>query len=154
MIADHHYHFEALWQVPCPLPQAFEVLHDVDAYAHWWPQVRRCEPAGEGAHRAAIRSLLPVTLNLLLTAQVADPVEGVLRVGLADDLTGFAQWTLTWEGETTTAAHWTQDVYLTHEHLQRLPVTNRTLLRLNHAHMMRSGEAGLRRWLTRRPTTV
>lgn len=150
MMAPHRYHFEHVWQVPLPLEQAYEVLHDVDRYPQWWPQIRTCEPLGEGVRRCAIRSLVPVTLDVVLTDQVSDPVQGVLRVGLSEDLEGYAQWQLSWEGGTTTAARWTQDVFLTHEHLERLPVTGRRLLTLNHTHMMRSGEVGLRRWLSRR----
>ncbi|AKT50625.1 SRPBCC family protein [Arsenicicoccus sp. oral taxon 190] len=154
MIALHHYHFEHVWQVPLPLEQAYAVLDDVDSYAAWWPQIRSCQPLDGDRRRLGIRSLLPVTLDVVLTGQVGDLDQGVLRVGLSEDLEGYAQWQLSWQGDTTTAARWTQDVHLTHEKLQRLPITSHRLLRLNHAHMMRSGEAGLRRWLERRPVTA
>lgn len=106
------YRFEHVWQVPRPLDEAFAVLRDVDAYAQWWPQIRRCEHLGATQRRCAIRSVLPVTLDVVLTEEVVDPEAHLLRVSLAGDLEGFAQWQLTWAGSTTTAATWTQQVTL------------------------------------------
>ena len=98
-----------------------------------------------------MRSLIPVTLKIVATKQILDRDNGVLRVGLAQDLVGYAQWDLSWQGDTTTAARWTQDVYLTNQHLERMPVTSHRLLRINHTHMMRAGEQGLRKYLAVRP---
>lgn len=150
MMAPHHYHFDHVWQVPLPLGEAYDVLADVDGYEQWWPQIRATEPLTDDARRLSVRSLIPVTLKIVATKQILDREAGLLRVGLAQDLVGYAQWDLSWQGDTTTAARWTQDVYLTNQHLERMPVTSHRLLRINHTHMMRAGEQGLRRYLALR----
>ncbi|MCH8611522.1 SRPBCC family protein [Arsenicicoccus dermatophilus] len=143
----HHYRFEQVWQVPLPLRPAFEILRDVDGYDRWWPQVRQVQRVGPDEVRMTLRSGLPVALRVVLSRQVEDPDSGVLRVGLTGDLTGWAMWQLTWEGETTTAARWSQECDLTHPRLARLPAATRPAFELNHVHMMRAGEAGLRKHL-------
>ena len=66
---------------------------------------------------------------------------------IAGDLQGWSAWQLNAEGAAT-RARFSQEVQVTVPMLKRVPVAIRPLLRGNHAHMMRSGERGLRKYLT------
>jgi len=96
--------------------------------------------------RVWIRSLLPYTLDLVLTRAVQDEERGILRVDIDGDLQGWCAWQLTTEGAVT-LIRFSQEVKVTVPMLQRAPLAIRPLLRGNHAHMMRSGERGLRTYL-------
>ncbi len=66
---------------------------------------------------------------------------------VAGDLQGWCAWQVTSEG-TGTRAVFSQEVEVTSPMLRRAPFAIRPLLRGNHTHMMRSGERGLRGYLT------
>jgi len=96
--------------------------------------------------RVRIRSLLPYTLDLVLVRAAEDEANGILRVHIDGDLQGWCAWQIVAEGAVT-QARFSQEVQVTVPMLQRVPFAVRPLLRGNHAHMMRSGEQGLRRYL-------
>ena len=141
------YRFDNLWHLHAPREQVYAALADVDSYLLWWPQIREIHRIDDDSGRVRIRSLLPYTLNLVLARAVQDERRGVLRVDVAGDLRGWCAWQLTAEGAET-RARYSQEVEVTVPLLQRAPFALRPLLRGNHAHMMRSGERGLRRYLT------
>jgi len=121
----------------------YAVLADVDGYLRWWPQIREIHRINEASGRVRVRSILPYTLNLVLTRAVEDEPHGILKVDIDGDLRGWSAWQFSSEG-TGTRAEFTQEVEVTVPVLQRAPFAVRPLLRGNHAHMMRSGERGLR----------
>jgi len=125
----------------------YEALAYVEGYEHWWPQVREVHRIDGDSGRVRIRSLLPYTLDLVLARAVQDEARGILRVDVAGDLLGWCAWQFTAE-VAGTRARFSQEVEVTVPLLQRAPFAIRPLLRGNHAHMMRSGERGLRRYLT------
>jgi uncharacterized protein YndB with AHSA1/START domain len=141
------YRFDNVWQLRAPREQVYAALASVEGYERWWPQVREIHRIDADSGRVRIRSLLPYTLNLVLARAVQDERRGVLRVDVAGDLRGWCAWQLTAEGAET-RARYSQEVEVTVPLLQRAPFALRPLLRGNHAHMMRSGERGLRRYLT------
>lgn len=86
--------FSHTWRVNAAPDVVFDVLADVDGYPRWWPQVKSVERIDESSGRAIVRSLLPYRLHLVMTREIEDRESGVLRVRLAEDLIGFAQFTV------------------------------------------------------------
>lgn len=141
------YRFDNLWHLRAPRDQVYAALAYVEGYERWWPQVREIHRIDVESGRVRIRSLLPYTLDLILTRAVQDEARGILRVDVAGDLQGWCAWQFTAEGAGT-HARFSQEVEVTVPLMQRAPLVLRPLLRGNHAHMMRSGERGLRKHLT------
>ena len=141
------YRFDTLWNLLAPQEQVYSALAGVEDYERWWPQIREVHRIDADSGRVRIRSLLPYTLDLVLARAVQDEARGILRVDIAGDLQGWCAWELTPEG-VGTRAQFSQEVQVTVPMLQRAPFAIRPLLRGNHAHMMRSGERGLRKYLT------
>lgn len=140
------YRFDNEWRIPAPCEQVFAALADVEGYERWWPQVREIHWIDADRGGVRIRSLLPYTLDLVLTRDTQDEARGILRVLVAGDLQGWCAWQLTGE-RTGTRARFSQEVEVTSPMLRLAPFAIRPLLRGNHAHMMRSGERGLRGYL-------
>ena len=141
------YRFDNEWHLRAPSEQVYAALADVERYELWWPQIREIHWIDADSGTVRVRSVLPYTLDLVLTRDAQDEAHGILRVLVAGDLHGWCAWRLTSEG-TGTRAVFSQEVGVTSPMLGRAPFAIRPLLRGNHAHMMRSGERGLRRYLT------
>ncbi|HEY8654808.1 MAG TPA: SRPBCC family protein [Dermatophilaceae bacterium] len=141
------YRFDNLWHLRAPREKVYAALADVEEYQHWWPQVREIHRIDGDSGRVRIRSLLPYTLDLVLARAAQDEANGILRVHIDGDLQGWCAWQIVVEGAVT-HAQFSQEVEVTSPMLRRAPFAIRPLLRGNHAHMMRSGEHGLRRYLT------
>jgi hypothetical protein len=141
------YRFDNQWQLRAPSQQVYVALAEVEDYQQWWPQIRQIQRIDDNSGRVRIRSLLPYPLDLVLARAVEDEARGILRVDIAGDLQGWCGWQLVARGQVTTA-RFSQEVHVMVPMLQRVPFAIRPLLRGNHAHMMRSGERGLRRYLT------
>src|SRR5665647_791198 len=140
------YRFDNLWHLRASREQVYAALADVEGHERWWPQIREVHRIDGDSGRVRIRSLLPYTLDLVLARAVQDEARGILRVDIAGDLQGWCAWQLSAE-EAGTRAQFSQEVQVTAPMLQRVPFAIRPLLRGNHAHMMRSGECGLRTYL-------
>jgi carbon monoxide dehydrogenase subunit G len=141
------YRFDNEWHVRAPRDQVYATLADVEGYERWWPQVREIHRIDPTKGRVRVRSLLPYTLDLVLARAVEDEAHGILRVDITGDLLGWCGWRVSDAGAGT-RARFSQEVEVTAPILMRAPFAIRPLLRGNHAHMMRSGERGLRRHLT------
>lgn len=142
--------FRHIWRLAAAPDRVHAVLADGDRYADWWPQIRSVTPLSvdEGLVRA--RSLLPYTLSMRLRRLESDPDAGRLEVAITGDLTGWARWTLGPDvGVRGTRAAYAQEVVVTAPRLARFAPHTGPILRANHAWMMRSGERGLRRHLSR-----
>ncbi len=97
----------------------------------------------DGAAQVAVRSLLPLTLHVVISAEVDDPSQGVLRVRIEGDLSGWAEWRI--QGTADGAvAHYRQQVAVTRPWLAVLAQLVAPALRANHRWMMRSGHRALR----------
>ncbi|WP_169795359.1 SRPBCC family protein [Kribbia dieselivorans] len=136
------------WQLSAPSDAVVAVLAAVDAYDQWWPQIRRIERIDEASGWAYVRSVMPVTLRLRLTRETEDRAAGLLRVRLDGDLVGWCQWCVEPSGGGSVAT-FTEEVSVKHPVLRRFVGVpgGDWMMRANHAAMMRSGRAGLRRWL-------
>jgi hypothetical protein len=143
------FHFHHEWALPARPTRVFDALADVERYAVWWPQVRAAERIDEESGRTAIRSFLPYTLDLVLRREVEDAASGHLRVGVSGDLQGWCQWRIRSadNGIRDAVAEFDQEAVLTPRLLARTANVTGPLLRANHAWMMRSGRAGLARYL-------
>ncbi|MFX4273103.1 SRPBCC family protein [Propionibacteriaceae bacterium Y1685] len=130
-----HIRFEDQWLINIP----YEVLHarlaDLARYPDWWPEVRAIARTGEDSALALIRSRLPYTLVVELTAARQRP--GVMETSLQGDLTGWARWTLI-EQSTGTLLIFEQEVDVHGAVLRVAAALVRPLLRWNHDQMMRS----------------
>ena len=140
------YRFDNEWHLRAPCAQVYAALADVEGYERWWPQIREIHWIDADSGTVRVRSLLPYTLDLVLTRDAQDEAHGILRVLVDCDLHGWCAWQLTPEG-TGTRAVFSQEVEVASPMLRRAPFAIRALLRGSHAHMMRSGERGLRRYL-------
>lgn len=141
--------FRHEWPVPAPVEVVTAVLADIEGYPRWWPQVRSVEPIDDVSGRGRIRSLLPLTLRLVLVREIEDREAGVLRVVLSGDLQGWARWTVRATPDGRSVATFEQEVEVA-GHLTRAAALAPTLLRANHAWMMRQGRRGLARELSPR----
>jgi uncharacterized protein YndB with AHSA1/START domain len=141
------YRFDNEWHLAASLERVYAALADVERYQRWWPQVREIHRLDAATGRVRVRSLLPYTLDLVLARDVEDEDQGILRVDLTGDLRGWCAWHLTPKG-TGTRALFSQEVEVEAPLLQSVSFAVRPLLRGNHAFMMRSGERGLRRYLS------
>lgn len=138
--------FRDRWTLPADVGTVFGVLADIDRYPLWWPQVRRAERIDADRGHAFVRSLMPWTLDLVLTREVEDPVVGLLRVGITGDLEGWCQWRLTPGrvlGAASTVADFSQEAVVTAAGLSRLAGVAAPVMRANHDWMMRGGRRGL-----------
>jgi hypothetical protein len=141
------YRFDNLWRLPAPRERVYAVLADVDGYTRWWPQVREIHRIDADSGQVRIRSVLPYTLDLVLTRALEDQPGGILRVDIEGDLVGWCAWQVIAEGSGT-QAQFSQEVEVTAALLQKAPFAVRPMFRANHAYMMRAGERALASYLS------
>jgi hypothetical protein len=138
------YRFEHAWRVPLPREWLFDVLADVAGYPAWWPQVRAVARVDDDTAHVVARSLLPYSLDLVLTRAVEDRGSGVLEARIDGQLAGWSRWRLDAEGETT-ALRYEQEVLTPGRLMTAASSVARPALEANHAWMMRGGRRGLLR---------
>lgn len=144
----HRYVFRSEWRIPAPPDEVYATLADVESYPTWWHQVRGARWLDDNSGELVCRSLLPYDLRFVITREVEDPVGRVLRGRLVGDLTGESQWTIGAEDGGSLAV-FDENVAVGSGMLRAAGLVARPALKFNHALMMRSGEAGLRRHLAR-----
>ena len=133
--------FHHEWSLPGPAEPVVAALADIEHYPRWWPQIRSVEQLDDRSGQVGIRSLLPITLHVVLTRDIEDHEGGRLRVVLDGDLSGWAQWSIASSGGATTAV-FDQDVRVA-ARVSRAATLAPAVLRANHAWMMRQGRRGL-----------
>jgi len=141
------FRFSDEWSIPAAPDRVYAALADVERYAVWWPQVLGVGRVDDESGRTRARSVLPYTLDLVLTRSVADERARRLRVTVDGDLRGWSQWLLEPADAGGTLAHFTQEVEVTSRLLRWGSRVARPLLLANHAGMMREGERGLTAYL-------
>jgi hypothetical protein len=143
-----HYEFRSEWRLDADPDEVYAALQDVEHYSTWWPQVVRAGWLDDASGELVVRSALPYELEVVLHRDREDPDERVLRARISGDMTGTSQWTVTPAGSGSVAV-FDESVDM-HKRLVRLAGrVARPALRLNHDLMMRAGEKGLRRHLSR-----
>ena len=140
----HRYKFRSEWRVEAAADLVYDVLADVEKYPTWWPQVRAARWLDPRSGELTCRSLLPYDLTFVIEREIEDPVDRILRAALRGDLTGESQWTVTADASGTLAV-FDEDVTVSKHMIRAAGRVARPVLRFNHALMMRSGHAGLRR---------
>jgi len=141
-----HYGFTSEWRVDADPGDLFEVLSDIGDYPAWWPEVRRVVRVGDRRVAAHVRSLLPYDLDFEMEEVVKDPERGVLEVQMTGDLEGFSRWTIA-RATDGSRLLFEEDVRVNKVLLVWLAPVARPAFKLNHAFMMRHGEAGLRTYM-------
>jgi hypothetical protein len=136
------YRFENHWRLPQERSRLFEVLADVGSYPTWWPQVRAVARVDDETAHVVARSLLPYSLDLVLTRAVEDPDAGILEVRIGGQLDGWSRWTLRETGAHT-AVRYEQEVVTPGALMRTASHVARPALVANHAWMMRGGRRGL-----------
>lgn len=141
-----HYVFQSVWHVRAPLPDLIGVLDDMESYPAWWPEIREVRPLGGKRFEVVARSLLPYELRFVTNADVPQPSSDVIDARLSGDLEGTVRWTVTEVGQGCRLVY-DQEV-TTHKRLLNVmaPVA-RPGFKVNHALMMRHGQAGLRTYM-------
>lgn len=144
------YNFAGSWVIERPVDELREQLLDLLGYPRWWPQVRAVARLGEDDAIALVRSALPYTLTVRLTAESRGP--RVLQCALAGDMVGFVRWTLDAavppSGGPATVLSYEQQVRVGRPLLQLGGRVARPLLVANHEHMMRSAISRLKYTVT------
>jgi hypothetical protein len=138
------YRFEHAWSVPLEWGQVFDVLADVAGYPTWWPQVRAVARVDDDTAHVVARSLLPYSLDLVLTRAIEDPGAGVLEARIGGQLDGWSRWSLTAEGDLT-RLRYEQEVLTAGRLMSAASSVARPALEANHTWMMRGGRRGLLR---------
>jgi Polyketide cyclase / dehydrase and lipid transport len=140
------FRFRHGWRAGGSPAHVYDVLADVASYPLWWPQVKAVARIDDRSGWAVCRSLVPLRLNLRLTAEREDPEAGVLRVRLDGDLAGWCEFRLAGAGNRTTVS-FEQQVTVERPLLRRAATVLGPGLRANHAWMMRGCRIGLDRRL-------
>jgi hypothetical protein len=143
-----NYVFRSQWRLAAHPDRVFAVLADVETYPQWWPQVRSTRRVDDTSGEVTCRSLLPYDLVFVLHRDLEDPESRVLRARMTGDLVGTSQWTVTADGEGSLAV-FDEDVAVGKSGLRAAGRVLRPALRFNHDLMMRAGERGLRRYVSR-----
>ena len=138
-----NYAFRSEWRLPAAPDVVYTVLADVDDYPTWWPQIRRARRIDEASGELTCRSMLPHDLVFVMRREVEDADARVLRASMTGDLVGTSQWTITSTDQGALAV-FEENVSVGHGLVHAAGRLFRPVLRLNHDHMMRSGERGLR----------
>lgn len=133
--------FHGTWFVDAPPEQVQDVLLDLEHYPDWWPQVVAVAKIDDDHARVLCRSVLPYTLDLVLTAVHREPTR--LETTLEGDLDGWVRWRIDAEGAGT-RLDFEQEVAVTGRLLALAAYVAGLPLRWNHHRMMTGCLAGLR----------
>lgn len=141
-----HYVFRSVWHVRAPRPDVMAVLDDLQSYPAWWPEIREVRVLGARRFEVVARSFLPYELRFTTDAEVVDLAAGIIAVRLSGDMEGTMRWTVTEEGDGCRLVY-DQEVTTHKRLLDALAPVARPGFRVNHALMMRHGQAGLRTFM-------
>lgn len=144
----NHYRFMSEWRLDRPCDEVFHALQDLLSYPSWWPEVKKVTMEDGSSATVAIRAMLPYSLRFQLDQQRVDAEQGVLQASMSGDLEGWSRWSI-FPGEGECLLKFEEEVRVNRPLLKALSPIARPLLRANHAVMMRRGERGLRRFLSR-----
>ncbi len=138
--------FRSVWWVEAAFADVSAVLADVRTYPAWWPEIRAVNELAHGRFEMVARSLLPYDLRFVSEERTESRRPGVLDARLSGDLEGFARWTIERAGASCRLVY-DQEVDTRKAMLNALAPIARPGFRINHALMMRHGQAGLRTYM-------
>lgn len=140
------FRFAEHWTIGAPPGAVHEVLHDLEHYPAWWPEVRAVGKVDDDTAVVLCRSALPYTLELVLTAVHRAPA--LLETRIDGALVGTVRWRLAPDGRAATRLDFEQEVTVAPGALALASYAAGPLLRWNHHRMMRSCREGLSSRLT------
>jgi carbon monoxide dehydrogenase subunit G len=140
------FRFTEHWTIGAAPEAVHEVLHDLEHYPSWWPEVRAVGKLDDDTAVVLCRSVLPYTLELVLTAVHREAALLETRIGGA--LRGSVRWRLAPAGHGTTRVDYDQEVTVAPGALALASYAAAPLLRWNHHRMMGSCREGLSSRLT------
>jgi len=146
-VGSDKYVFRSVWRLPADPQLVYDTLMDVSTYPLWWHQVRSARQLDAVSGELRCRSLLPYDLSFVITRELEDPVNRLLRAHMNGDLNGTSQWTITPDDNGGAVAVFDEDVTVGNSMVRAAGRLARPALRFNHDLMMRSGEHGLRKHL-------
>ncbi len=142
------YHFVTHWRVRGPIQTVYAILKDGAGYSRWWkPAYLQTEIVGPQFVRSLVRAKFPYTLDFK-TELVRENPPRELELRASGDLTGRGLWKLRQEGDIT-AVDFYWDVRAEKMVVKLLSPFLRFFFQWNHDWVMRVGEKGLRKELTR-----
>ncbi|WP_461471655.1 SRPBCC family protein [Microbacterium sp. HJ5] len=150
------YSFVSRWHVPVPAERAWQEIERMlrpGAGPTWWPGVRLIEPPATLAPgerlRLGVRSPLGYRLEIGLTLDEVD-IGRSIAASSRGDLRGRGRVTVTADGDAASAVVFDWDVVTERRWMNATAWVLRPAFERAHAHVMRSGERGLRREIERR----
>jgi len=140
------------WHVEAPIERVFQVVHAVEGWPRWWPQVRqvvlleRGDADGVGdVHRVIWGTTVPYQLTLTVKRMVVQR-PWRLDLLLEGDLHGNGRWLLREQGGATVIQHdW--HVATTRTWMNVMSPVLGPMFRWNHGILMADGARGLARLL-------
>ncbi|MBA2751445.1 MAG: polyketide cyclase [Actinobacteria bacterium] len=141
-----HYAFKSVWTIEARFDDVCSVLADVRAYPAWWPEIRAVRELDHSRFEVVARALLPYELRFVAEGRIENPRLGVFDAGLSGDLEGFARWSVESLGASCKLVY-DQEVDTHKALLNAFAPIARPAFRMNHALMMRNGQAGLRTFM-------
>lgn len=138
-LAERFFRFVDSWEVDAAPEHVRDVLLDLERYPQWWPQVRAVAKVSDDDAIVLCRSRLPYTLEMHLHAVSRDLP--TVKVDIAGDLQGWAQWSLI-ATPGGTRLDFAQEVDLVTVP-RWLAAATRPVLTWNHQSMMRGARLGL-----------
>jgi hypothetical protein len=145
-MADSRYEFRSVWHLHAAPDDVYAVLERLPDYPQWWPQVRSVTALGNDAYELVCRASLPYDLGFTTKQSVRSATDRVLEATMSGDLEGFSRWTISSDGDGT-SAQFDEVVIATKPLLRRLELIARPAFKANHSRMMRDGERGLSTYL-------
>lgn len=138
-VSPHEYAFEHVRTLSASpgvgVPEVYDVLQDVEGYPAWWRSVTAVGRLEEDVALVACRSVLPVTLHVVLRPRVEDREAGVLEASVEGDLAGWSRFDLDPTPGGVHVLH-TQEVRVARPLLSAGSLLARRLLVWNHDRMI------------------
>ena len=142
------YEFVTIWRFNAPLPPVWEMIYHSDRWPTWWKGVEDVKLVKEGdennigsVYRYTWKSKLPYRLKFDMQLTRVEPMR-IIEGEAIGELTGNGLWTLSSDGEVTTARYdWR--VRTTKPWMNLLTPIARPFFKWNHDVVMRWGGEGL-----------
>lgn len=142
------YEFVTVWRFNAPLPPVWEMIYNSDRWPTWWKGVEDVVLVKEGdanhlgsIHRYTWKSKLPYRLKFDMQLTRVEPMK-IIEGEAIGELSGTGLWTLSSDGEVTTARYdWR--VRTTKRWMNLLTPIARPFFKWNHDVVMRWGGEGL-----------
>jgi uncharacterized protein YndB with AHSA1/START domain len=145
------YEFVSIWRIDAPLPAVWDVIHDADTWAEWWPgvlsnvELKPGDNEGVGSIRRSVwKSRLPNKLQFDSELVRIEP-HRLIEVRACGQLEGRGVWQLSPLSEISTRVQYDWKVKTTKAWMNLLAPIARPFFRWNHDVIMHWGEVGLNR---------